>query len=88
LAAYRSRNSRAGPESIETVRQALRSDAPPVYCRASASKLDPFKDEIHRLLKQTPSDKDPGACHGGGGAVSHGLLVRAVSVPARARARV
>jgi transposase len=35
-----------------TVRRALRSDAPPVYRRASAaSKLDPFKDEIHRLLK-------------------------------------
>jgi transposase len=34
-----------------TVRRALRSDVPPVYQRASASKLDPFKDEIHRLLK-------------------------------------
>jgi hypothetical protein len=34
-----------------TVRRALRSDAPPVYRRSSASKLDPFKDEIHRLLK-------------------------------------
>jgi transposase len=34
-----------------TVRRALRSDAPPVYRRAPAgSKLDPFKDEIHRLL--------------------------------------
>jgi len=38
-----------------TVRRALRSDAPPVYRRASpASKLDPFKDEIHRLLKADP----------------------------------
>ena len=38
-----------------TVRRALRSDAPPVYRRASgASKLDPFKDEIHRLLKKDP----------------------------------
>ena len=28
------------------------SDAPPIYRRAPAgSKLDPFKDEIHRLLK-------------------------------------
>jgi transposase len=34
-----------------TVRRALRSDAPPVYRRAPAgSKLDPFKGEIHRLL--------------------------------------
>jgi transposase len=37
-----------------TVRRALRSDAPPVYRRASPSKLDPFKDEIHRLLKADP----------------------------------
>jgi transposase len=37
-----------------TVRRALRSDAPPVYQRASVSKLDPFKDEIHRLLKADP----------------------------------
>jgi transposase len=37
-----------------TVRRALRSDAPPIYQRASASKLDPFKDEIHRLLKADP----------------------------------
>jgi transposase len=35
-----------------TVRRALRSEAPPVYRRSSsASKLDPFKDEIHRLLR-------------------------------------
>jgi transposase len=35
-----------------TVRRALRSDGPPVYRRApAASKLDSFKDEIHRLLK-------------------------------------
>ena len=38
-----------------TVRRALRSDVPPVYRRAlRASKLDPFKDEIHRLLKADP----------------------------------
>jgi transposase len=41
-----------------TVRRALRSDAPPVYRRASVSKLDPFNDEIHRLLKADP--KMPG----------------------------
>jgi hypothetical protein len=39
-----------------TVRAALRSDLPPRYeRRARPSKLDPFKDEIHRLL-----GKDPG----------------------------
>jgi transposase len=37
--------------SRNTVRAALRSSAPPVYRRERAgSKLDPFKDEIHRLL--------------------------------------
>jgi transposase len=41
--------------SRNTVRSALRSDAPPVYRReAAGSKLDPFKDEIHRLLKDDP----------------------------------
>ena len=39
-----------------TVRRALRSDAPPRYQRpAAASKLDPFKPEIHRLLSRIPS---------------------------------
>jgi len=38
--------------SRNTVRAALRATEPPAYSRAvSASKLDPFKDEIHRLLK-------------------------------------
>jgi transposase len=38
-----------------TVRRALRSEAPPRYQRtAAASKLDPFKDEIHRLLSEDP----------------------------------
>jgi transposase len=38
-----------------TVRRALRSTAPPKYSRMSApSKLDPFKDEIHRQLKDDP----------------------------------
>ena len=38
-----------------TVRRALRSSTAPRYRRApAASKLDPFKDEIHRLLKQDP----------------------------------
>lgn len=37
--------------SRNTVRAALRSAEPPSYRRAPAgSKLDPFKDEIHRLL--------------------------------------
>jgi transposase len=38
--------------SRNTVRAALRAAAPPRYRREPAgSKLDPFKDEIHRLLK-------------------------------------
>ena len=38
-----------------TVRAALRSDAPPGFrCRERPSKLDPFKDEIHRLLGEDP----------------------------------
>lgn len=38
-----------------TVRRALRAAVPPKYCRASAgSKLDPFKEEIHRLLRDDP----------------------------------
>jgi transposase len=38
-----------------TVRAALRSDAPPVFrCPERPSKVGPFKDEIHRLLKQDP----------------------------------
>jgi transposase len=39
-----------------TVRRALRSEAPPRYQRTlAASKLDPFKDEICELLRQNPS---------------------------------
>ena len=38
--------------SRNTVRAALRATSPPKYVRSAAgSKLDPFKDEIHRLLK-------------------------------------
>ena len=38
-----------------TVRRALRLDAPPHYARPPRpSKLDPFKDEIHRLLQDDP----------------------------------
>jgi transposase len=38
-----------------TVKRALRSEAPPVFrCPERPSKLDPFKDEIHRLLKDDP----------------------------------
>ena len=41
--------------SRNTIRAALRSTEPPAYRRARAgSKLDPFKDEIHRLLKREP----------------------------------
>ena len=39
--------------SRNTVRAALRSEAPPSYQRSRVpSKLDPFKDEIHRLLRR------------------------------------
>lgn len=38
-----------------TIRMALRTEGPPAYRRApSASKLDPFKDEIHALLRADP----------------------------------
>jgi transposase len=41
--------------SRKTVRRALRSTDPPRYSRRpAASKLDPFTDEIHRLLKSDP----------------------------------
>ena len=39
----------------DTVARALKADEPPVYRRApSGSKLDPFKDEIHRFLGADP----------------------------------
>src|ERR1035441_2815915 len=39
----------------ETVRRALRSPTPPSYARpARGSKLDPFKDEVHSLLRCDP----------------------------------
>jgi transposase len=39
----------------ETIRRALRSSTPPQYGRpAQASKLDAFKDEVHRLLRDDP----------------------------------
>ena len=42
-----------------TIRRALRSEVPPAYRRAPAgSKLDLFKDEIHRQLRKDP--KMPG----------------------------
>ncbi len=41
--------------SRNTIRAALRSTTPPKYDRAPVgSKLDPFKDEIHGLLKADP----------------------------------
>ncbi len=41
--------------SRNTIRRALRSDKPPAYRREPAgSMLDPFKDEIHRRLKDDP----------------------------------
>ena len=39
----------------DTIRNAIASDEAPRYERAPAgSKLDPFKDEVHRLLRQDP----------------------------------
>jgi transposase len=41
--------------SRNTVRAALRSDAPPVFqCPERPSKLDPYKDEVHELLRSDP----------------------------------
>ena len=42
--------------SRNTIRKALRSDAPPAYRREPAgSMLDSFKDEVHRLLRDDPT---------------------------------
>jgi len=39
----------------DTIRKAIDSETPPAYSRAPvASKLDPFKDEVHRLLRADP----------------------------------
>ena len=44
----------------DTIRRAISSDEPPCYRRAaSGSKLDPFKDEIHRLLRDDPALPGP-----------------------------
>jgi transposase len=38
-----------------TIRAALRSEGPPAFrCPERPSKLDPFKEEIHRLLREDP----------------------------------
>jgi transposase len=47
--------ARATGLSRNTVRRALRSERPPSYGRAPrVSVLEPFKDEIHRLLREDP----------------------------------
>jgi hypothetical protein len=47
----RSRRSRGAPAAIaDTVRRALRAKAARYERRPAPSKLDPFKEEIHRLL--------------------------------------
>jgi transposase len=47
--------SRATGLSRNTIRRALRSDRPPSYRRPpKAGVIDPFKDEIHRLLRDDP----------------------------------
>jgi transposase len=41
--------------SRNTIRRALRSQTPPSYQRAPRPRvLDPFKEEIHRLLREDP----------------------------------
>ncbi len=48
--------ARATGLSRNTIRRALRSELPPSYQRASrAGVIEPFKDEIHRLLRKRPS---------------------------------
>jgi hypothetical protein len=52
--------------SRNTVRAALRSPGPPRHERApTGSKLDPFKDEIHRLLGKDATFKSPICLHRG-----------------------
>jgi transposase len=47
--------ARATGLSRNTIRRALRSERPPSYRRAPQPRvLDPFKDEIHRLLREDP----------------------------------
>lgn len=47
--------SRATGLSRNTVRRAVRADAPPAYRRPPrAGVIEPFKDEIHRLLRDDP----------------------------------
>ena len=47
--------ARATGLSRNTVRRALRSERPPSYARAPREGvLEPFKDEIHRLLREDP----------------------------------
>ena len=44
------------------IRRALSSYPPPVYRRTPAgSKLDPFKDEVHRPLSRDPSCRGNGS---------------------------
>ena len=50
-----SRDPSAHRFARDTIRGALASDEAPRYARApSGSKLDPFRDEIHRLLHDDP----------------------------------
>ena len=47
--------ARSTGRSRNTVRRALRAERPPGYARAPRmSVLEPFKDEIHRLLREDP----------------------------------
>ena len=45
----------------ETIRRALASSSPPAYSRpARGSKLDPFKEEVHGLLRSDPGIESHG----------------------------
>ena len=45
-----------------TIRVALRSEAPPGFrCPERPSRLDPFKQEIHELLRSDPSSRGSGS---------------------------
>ena len=72
--------------SKNTIRRALRSEAPPRYQRAArAGVLEPFKPEIHRLLKDDPKLTgvrvrellEPLGCAAGKTVVDAGVAVRA-----------
>jgi transposase len=52
--------SRATGLSRNTLRRVLRSEQPPSYRRPPKARvIEPFKDEIHRLLREDPHPDQP-----------------------------